>query len=367
MCVDLRYVNQGTIDDKYPMKRVDEILSKYSRADLLTTLDAVQGYYQIPMQAESIPYTAFVTHRGQYENVYMPFGLKCASQTFQRALDKILNPVRDCAGSYIDDICCHSKGDVSNHLYNLKRVLTVIRDAGLTLKLKKCKFLHKCINFVGFVIGGGVIKPNPEKVRALSLLKEPESKKQVRSVLGMFQYYHHHIPNFSMIALPLTEMTKKRCSNLFFLNDEQRNAFNTLKRALLDAVDLYSPRMDKPFVVHSDASEAVIAGCLSQRDENGKEVPISFVSKKLTDTQRRWSVIEKEAYAILYCLNQFDYYIYGNEVELYTDHNPLTYLTESAPKSAKLTRWCLGLQRWKVKLKYKKSKDNVVADCLTRV
>ena len=297
----------------------------------------------------------------------MPFGLKCASQTFQRALDKILTPVSDFAESYIDDVCCHNTGSFDEHLDCLRQVFTVIRKSGLTLKLSKCNFCKPKIKFVGHVIGQGVLEANPEKLRALLELPPPTTKKKVRSVLAMFRYYSTHIPNFSQIALPLVEITKKKQCNTFVLNDIQLSAFENLKHAIENCCKLYAPCYDKPFVIHTDASEHTIAACLSQFDSKGNDCPIAFSSKKLSDSERKWSVIEKEAYAIIYALKQYDYFIFGNTVELYTDHNPLTYIVDCTPKSAKLTRWCLGMQRWNVTIKYKNTKANVVADCLSRV
>lgn len=367
MCVDYRHVNKGTVDDKYPMKRVDDMIYKMSSAKFFTTLDCTQGYYQIPMEESSIPLTAFVTHRGQYENVFMPFGLKCASQTFQRALDKILSPVSDFAESYIDDVCCYSTNSFDEHLHCLEQVFSVIRKSGLTLKLSKCQFGKLHIKFVGHVIGQGVVEANPDKIRALLELPPPTTKKKVRSVLAMFRYYSTHIPNFSEIALPLVELTKDKQCNSFVLNDAQLSAFDKLKKAVENSCKLYSPCYDKPFVIHTDASEHTIAACLSQVDDRGRDCPIAFSSKKLSDSERKWSVIEKEAYAIIFALKQYDYFIFGNKIELYTDHNPLTYIVNCTPKSAKLTRWCLGMQRWNVTIKYKNTRANVVADCLTRV
>lgn len=249
----------------------------------------------------------------------------------------------------------------------LDKVFSVLLKAGLTLKLSKCKFVKPKLLYIGHIIRGGTIELNPEKVQALFSLGEPDTKKKVRSILAMFRYYSSCIPNFSEIVLPLVELTKKRQSSTFVLTEYQRSAFNNLKKALLNYVALHGPACDRDFIIHTGASNDTVAACLSQFDDNSVERPIAFISKKLSETQRRWSVIEKEAYAIVYALDHFDYFIYGMNVILYTEHNPLTYLIQCAPKSAKLTRWMLGIQRWNLLLKYKDTKSNVVSDCLTRV
>ena len=183
----------------------------------------------------------------------------------------------------------------------------------------------------------------------------------------MFRYYHGHIPNFLEITLPLTELTKKKFSNSVKLNDEQRSAFLRLEEALVKAKDLYVPRYDRKFVIVRDASQYTVAGVLSQYDDHGIEHPILFSSKKLTSTQINWSVIEKEAYAVIYSLYTFDVYVFGSEIELFTDHNLLTYLTSCSTSSAKLMRWYLAIQRYNIKIVHKSGKLNVFADCFSRM
>jgi len=197
-------------------------------------------------------------------------------------------------------------------------------------------------------------------------LKEPVSKKGVRSILAMFRFYCHLIPRFSEICLPLTDLTGKNKPKDVVLSEEARNAFLLLKKSLIDSTGVYSTRYDRKFIVTCDASDRSIAGCLSQLGDDGLERPIAFVSAKLNDTQSRWSTIEKESYACLYALKCFDVYIFGSEIELITDHNPLTYLVNCTPRSSKLERWILGLQRWSLVIKHRAGKQNVVADCLSR-
>ncbi|MGC2571010.1 MAG: RNase H-like domain-containing protein, partial [Candidatus Nitrosopolaris sp.] len=366
MCIDYRFINKFTKFDGYTLKRIDDIVKKVSKSNFLTSLDATQGYYQILMEEESIPYTSFVTHRGQFECVKMSFGLRCSSQSYQRAIDKILRPVSDCAEAYIDDVCCHTEGTFEEHLVQLSRVFDEIAKSGMTLKLAKCNFCKPELLFLGFMVGQNSIAPNPSKVQILIDLKEPETKKEVRSVLAMFRFYCHLIPRFSEICIPLSDLTAKSKPRVVKLNDEQRVAFNKLKQALIESARVYAPDYSKKFVITCDASERAVAATLSQTDQNGKERPVAFASAKLTETQTRWSAIEREAYACLFALKAFDVYIFGSEIDLVTDHNPLTFLANCTPKSPKLERWILGLQRWCLNIKHKPGKENVVADFFTR-
>lgn len=122
----------------------------------------------------------------------------------------------------------------------------------------------------------------------------------------------------------------------------------------------------KPFSIHVDASDYAVAGILTQTDEDGTERPVEFISSKLKPTQTKWSTIEKETYATIWALKKFRKWIFGKPVVVYTDHNPITYLTEAAPKNAKLMRRALAIQEYDVTFHYKMGSKNV-ADCLSRL
>ncbi|GFW84074.1 retrovirus-related Pol polyprotein from transposon opus [Trichonephila clavipes] len=144
--------------------------------------------------------------------------------------------------------------------------------------------------------------------------------------------------------------------------------FQTIQKAqLVKAPSLYTPDLSKPYQLYTDASATAIGACLSQNDEKGKENPIAFFSKKLTETQTRWATIEREAYAVIEALKRFDSWIFGVEIEVISDHNPLTYLTLTTPQSAKLTRWALALQRYNIAISYRKGVKHGNADALSRL
>ena len=204
---------------------------------------------------------------------------------------------------------------------------------------------------------------------AVKNMKVPKTKKQVRQILGFFSYFRDYIPNFSAIAKPLTDLTSKRITNQIPWGCAEQKSFDDLKDKLCQATEnaLYIVDFNKPFVIHVDASGHTVSGILSQPDEQMTERPVAFISKKLNKTQQMWSTIEKETYATIWALQHFRNWIFGKTVTLYTDHNPITYLTEAAPKSAKLMRWALAVQEYDVKFCYKAGKNNVAADCLSRM
>ena len=364
MCTDLRYVNSGTIDNAYPTPFPEELLLEISKANFITTLDCVSGYFQIPMRAEDVFKTAFVTHKGLFEWLVMPFGVKTASSTFQKVMNDVLFPHAEYANAYIDDTAVHSFSWL-DHLKHLEGVFKAFLDVGMTLRLSKSNFAKPLVTFIGHIVGSGKRCVQQDKVEAINTISEPANKKQLRSFLGMCSFYRTYVPRFSEIALPLTNLTKNDQPNTVTFARKHRDAFLMLKKRLCESVDLHSPCGDKPFIIHTDASDFAAGACLSQIIDE-VDAPISFVSAKFTDVQQRWSTIEKEAYAIIFALKKFDYLVFGRQIHLFTDHNPLQYITACTPKSAKLTRWALSLSRYNITIHHIKGTDNVVADFLSR-
>ena len=187
--------------------------------------------------------------------------------------------------------------------------------------------------------------------------------------MGFFSYFRQHIPNFAEIAKPLTDLTAKRVSAKIPWRSDQQQTFDELKRLLCKATiePLHIVDFSKPFDLIVDTSSFAYSAVLSQTNAEGVSVHVAFSSMKLTDTQQRWSTIEREAYAALMALKKYRSWLFGAKVTVHSDHNPLLCVTESAPKSAKLQRWSLSLQEIDVTFKCRAGRTNVAADCLSRL
>ena len=365
LCTDLRYVNSGTVNLPYPIPQTDHMLSKMAACNWITCLDCTSGFWQIPMKESDIYKTAMVTHHGLWEWMVMPFGCKTASQSFQRVMDDLLRPHSNYAHAYIDDTAVYSKS-WKMHMIHLEKVLKAFLESGMTLKLSKCKFCQSQVKFVGHMVGSGTRTVVQSKIDAIMAIPEPQTKKLLRSFLGMCNFYRAYVPNYSAVAVELTNLTSTKCSNKIVFNDAQRAAFEKLKQCLCTATTLYAPDCTKPYIIRSDSSDYGVGATLSQIGNDGIEHPIAFASAKLNDTMRRYSVLEREAYAVLFALKKFDTMVYGCKIILYTDHNPLQYLAINAPKSAKLTRWSLSLTRYDITVRHINGKENHAADYLSR-
>ena len=295
----------------------------------------------------------------------MPLGLKSAGYSFTRAVQLILQPIRDFTDSYVDDLSAFSD-EFETHLRDLKQFFGTIRSSGLTLNLRKCHFAKPEVKYLGHLIGSGCHRPDPDRLKAVSEMKPPATKKELRQMLGFFSYYRAYVKDFARIAKPLTDLTGKNQPTTLQWGDAQQCAFETLRRLVCEAPICSVPIPSRPFLLHTDTS-AVAVGCmLSQLDDDGVEHPVAYASLKLSPAQCAWSVIEREAFAIVWALGRFRNVIFCSHVTIYTDHNPLSYLCNSAPKSAKLTRWALALQEYDLSLKYTRGSCNSVADFLSR-
>ena len=368
IAVDYRYVNKHCEGDAYPLPNIEDVIQRVGKANWISTFDLKGAYLNVPVKPEHQWLTAFVWDEGLYEFKRAPFGQKGSGCTFVRVIQQVLQPIKEFADSYVDDISVFSN-QWRSHLTHLERFLQVVKDSGFTLNLKKTCLAQSQVKFLGHIIGSGQRRADPDKVKVVHEMRRPESKKQIRQVLGFFSFFRDYIPNFSAIAKPLTDLTGKRVPNRIPWGEPQEKAFQTLKsqlcKATVEALSIVD--FKKPFTLHVDTSDHTVAAVLTQVADDGTERPVAFASNKLNKTQKNWSVIEKESFAAIWALRKFRNWVFGKTVTIYTDHSPITFLTETAPKSAKLMRWSLALQEYDVIFRYKAGKNNAAADCLSRM
>ncbi|XP_044133676.1 uncharacterized protein LOC122926366, partial [Bufo gargarizans] len=342
-CVDYRRLNDKTVTDAYPMPRMDELLDRISAGKYLTTIDLCKGYWQIPLAEDAIPKSAFITPFGLYQFRVMPFGMKNAPATFQRMVDQLLGGLQSFACAYLDDIAIHSD-TWEAHLEHIGVVLDRIRGAGLTLKPDKCHLGMAEVQYLGHRVGCGKQRPEPAKIEAVANWPTPHTKTQVMAFLGTAGYYRRFVPDYSALAKPLTDLTKKKLPRQVLWSPECEVAFQALKTALVNAPVLVTPDPNKRFIVHTDASMFGLGAVLSQIGEDGGEHPVAYLSRKLLPREVSYATIEKECLALVWALKKLTPYLYGRAFTLITDHNPLVWLNRVSGDNARLLRWSLALQ-----------------------
>ncbi|XP_068111085.1 uncharacterized protein [Hyperolius riggenbachi] len=364
-CVDYRRLNAITTTDAYPMPRIDELLDKLAAASYLTIMDLSRGYWQIPLAPDAREKSAFVTPFGLFEFTVMPFGMKNAPATFQRAVNDLLAGMQDFAVAYLDDIAVFST-TWDEHLNHLSQVLERLSSANLTVKPSKCQVGMTEVQYLGHRVGGNTLRPDIGKVDAILAWPRPITKKQVQAFLGTAGYYRKFVPAYSTLAKPLTDATSKKHPKVVSWTPECEAAFQALKQALVSAPVLQAPDFRRRFLVQTDASDYGLGAVLSQVDEKGGEHPILYLSRKLLPREVAYSTTEKECLAIVWALHKLQSYLYGRSFTIITDHNPLTWLNRAAGTNGKLMRWSLSLQQYDFTIQHKAGSRHQNADGLSR-
>ncbi|XP_062839805.1 uncharacterized protein LOC103279995 [Anolis carolinensis] len=365
-CVDYRLLNKVTQTDTYPMPRLDDLLERIGNSKFISSIDLTKGFWQVPMAPQDQQKTAFRTQGGLHEFTVLPFGLKNSPATFQRLVDKVLSGLGSFCVAYIDDIGIFSNS-WEDHLKHLDLVLKRLKEAGLTIKASKCKLGNNTTKYLGHLVGGGCIRPDPTKVEAIHNWPIPKTKKQVRSFLGLAGYYRKFIPSFSDLAAPLSDLTKKKNPNQIIWTPNCQSAMDKLKKAITSNSVLKAPDFEIPFILTCDASDAGLGAVLSQKDPEGEDRPILFLSKKWHTHEYSMSTIEKECFSIIWSIKKLKPYLWGRKFILQTDHAPLKWLDNVKGTNNKLLRWSLTLQDFVYDIKHITGKKNVVADALSRV
>ncbi|XP_076454791.1 uncharacterized protein LOC143289631 [Babylonia areolata] len=299
-CVDYRRLNNVTVFDAEPLPDVEHLFSSLGKARYFSKWDLSKGYWQIPVREDIRPMTAFTIPSGQFQFTVMPFGLKNAAAVFSRMMRALLDPIgmKD-VHNFMDDMIASETWE--EHLSAIEAVFQRLEEANLSVRPKKCFIGFEELSFLGHVVWHGQILPEMDKVEKVMKAPVPETKTQVRAFLGLVGYYRKFIPNFSAIAFPLTNLTRKGAPNNVVWTPECDRAFKTLKGRLVSRPVLQLPDLSCQFVLRTDASDHGLGAVLLQEKE-GVLHPVAFASRKLSGTESHYSTIE-ECLAVVWATN----------------------------------------------------------------
>lgn len=362
-CVDYRELNKVTTFDAEPVSDPHLLMTQLSGDQYFTKIDLTKGFWQIPVVSADRHKTAFQTPFGLFQFKRMPFGLVSAPATFARMMRQ-LKLEESNAVHFFDDVLVHSPSWKS-HLKHVHKTLQKIVDYGLTIRPSKVFAGFRELEFLGFQVGAGFLKPTPEKVSKILSIPTPSTKKQVRSLLGLIGFYRRFVPNFSTVMAPLTDLTKGKGNSRIIWTPDCQNALDRIRQIMSAAPVLRLPCVEQDFVLQTDASDTGLGAVLLQEFE-GSLHPVSFASRKLLDRETRYSTIEKECLAIVWAVSVFARYLWGQCFMLQVDHRPLAYLNTAAYSNSRIMRWALSLQQFRFQIVPLKGEDNVVADILSR-
>lgn len=362
-CVDYRQLNAQTEDEVSQLPPIQETLRDLGTAQVFSSLDLRSGYWQVPMEEASIPYTAFTTPNGAtYEFVVMPFGLKCAPTTFQHLMVEVLaGYVGVFVNVYLDDIIVYS-GTHEEHAVHLQMVLERLRTHGLRCSLEKCHFGTGSLDYLGHRVTVHHNEPQAKHVQRIQDFPTPRTMKEVQSFLGTANWLREYVPHFAALAAPITSVVGKK---KFCWTNEAAEAFGLLKAALAEPLTLSRPDFNQRFRLQTDASQEGMGAVLYQVAENGTRKIISCSSAKFNPTERRYHVNEQEVLAVVWACKRYQAYL-QKPFTLITDSRALIWLKKYHCERAKLTRWALLLQEFSFDVVHCPGRLNQLPDFLSR-
>lgn len=354
--------------EQYPLPLIDDLFAGLSGGQKFSKIDLNQAYLQMHVEKESRELLTINTHKGLFRYCRLPFGITSAPALFQRAMDQILSGLQG-VQCYLDDILCTGAND-EEHLHNLDAILQRLKEYGLRVRKEKCEFLKPSVEYLGHVIDEKGLHTSPSKITAIVDAPPPENVSQLRSFLGLLNYYGRFIPNLASLLQPLHELLCQ--DKKWKWTSDCQKAFQNAKNALTTSEVLTHFNPSLPIQLACDASPYGVGAVISHVFPNGEERPIAFASRTLNKAESNYAQLEREALSIVFGVRKFHQYLYGRKFTLFTDHRPLTTILgphTGIPSLAasRLQRWALLLSAHSYDIKYRKSDSHCNADGLSRL
>ena len=369
ICGDYKVtINRAARLEKYPIPRIEELFASLAGGKTFSKLDLSHAYLQVPLDETSRRLVTINTHKGLFEYQRLPFGIASAPSIFQRVMENLLKGIpRVCV--YLDDILVTGSTE-EEHLSNLAQVLERLGTAGMRLKREKCAFMLDSVSYLGHVISSEGLRTGDLKVKAIVDAPDPKDLSELRSFLGMVNYYGKFLPNLATTLSPLYRLLRQ--SSAWRWGPKQKKAFRHVKKLLQSnrVLTHFDDRL--PLLLECDASPYGLGAVLSHRMTDGTERPVCFASRTLTKAEQNYSHLDKEALAIIFGVKKYHQYLYGRPFEIKTDHKPLTHIfheSKGVPSmaSGRIQRWALLLAAYDYRIHYRQGKANANADALSRL
>ena len=364
-CVDYRRLNSVTKFDSFPLSRIDDCFDTLGTTQpyYFSTLDLMSGFFQVDLDEESRDKTTFVTHRGTYRFKRMPQGLVGAPATFSRLVETVFRGLnwKICL-AYLDDIIVFSHS-FNDHIKHLTQVFDRLVSSNLKLKMNKCHFGKKQVQYLGHILSAQGISPDPQKVEAVASFPVPQNAKAIRSFLGLTGFYRRFVNKYTVIAKPLRDLLRK--GTKFVWLDEHEQAFKKLKEALINSPLLAFPEFNTPFKLYTDGSYSGIGAILTQ-SQNGLERVVAYTGRALNVHETNYPITEIEALSMIHAVSQFDVYLRHAPFTVYSDHSALRPLFQTKDATGRLGRWILFMQGYKYEILYRPGQNMGHADALSR-
>ena len=366
-------MNARTKKDSFPLPRMQETMESMVGAQFFSSMDLKSGFWQVRMSEKSRQYTAFtVGSLGVYEFLWVLYGLCNAPAMFQRLMQNCLGELNlTYALVYLDDVIMYSKTE-EDHLRRLQAVFEQFHEHGLKLKPSKCRFLCKQITFLGHEVSADGMTPGNLNLKGIAEMALPANYTEVRLFLGMTGFFRRFIKNYARIAKPLNDILEGEASKLkseaVTSPPEALDAFEKLKMCCMTAPVLAFVDFEKEFQLDTDASSEGLGAVLSQKQPDGKWLPVAFGSRELKGGEAKYHSSKLEFLAFQWAITeQFREYLQYRPFTVLTDNNPLTYVLMTPNLDTLGHRWVAALAGYNMTIRYLKGTDNKVADALSRI
>lgn len=370
VCLDTRRLNMALVDnDHFEIPMIRNVLDSLQGCSIFGEFDLAEAYLQFPLHPESQPYTAFTWGSEQYMFTCCPFGLSVMPSHFQRIMSFVFRDLRF-TFPYFDNIPFGSR-TWKEHAAHTQAIIDCLNSYNLRIKPSSVKIGQAQLNCLGHLLTDSGVAISPDKLSKIKDWPMPRTGKQLASFLGLITFVRQHVRHFADITAGL-EAVKRNKGDIEW-TPQLIKSFELIRHAIAHAPLLCFPDFNKPFYVATDASCLGIGGVLYQPTESDKEEMteqniIAICSKKLNDTQRRYSTYKKELYSIVYCLRQFHAYIWGHQqLVIVTDHMPLTYIRTSETLAHALQQWLDVILDYDFAIKHRPGVLHVLPDALSRM
>lgn len=369
LCGDYKVtVNPNLLVDEHPLPTIEELFSTMAGGDKFSKIDLAKAYLQLEVNQEDQHLLTLSTHKGLYRPTRLMYGIACAPSIWQRFMEQLLADIPG-VKVFLDDIKITASND-KLHLERLEEVLRRLDKHNMRINLEKSQFLRDSIEYCGYIIDRTGIRKMESKMEAIRNMKKPSSKEEVRSFLGLVNYYGRFIRNLSSIVYPLNRLLHKdvrfnfdaKCEAAFHQIKEQINSDTVLTH--------YDPKL--PVTLAVDASPTGVGAVLSHEFNNGVERPIQFASRTLNETQQRYSQVDREAFAIIFGVQKFYQYVYGRKFTLITDNKAISQIfspNKGLPvlSATRMQHYAVYLESFDYEIRFRNSKENCNADALSRL
>ncbi|XP_041376823.1 uncharacterized protein K02A2.6-like [Gigantopelta aegis] len=369
VCGDFKVTVNPVLEvDQYPLPRIEDIFASLAGGQRFSKIDLRQAYLQMEVDEKSRDLLTVNTEKGLYRFNRLVYGIASAPAIWQRAMDTVFQGLSG-VKCIIDDMIITGRSD-EEHLQNLENVLQRLEKYNLRIKLEKCEFFKDRISFCGHEIDMEGLHKTQSKIEAVVKAPKPENVSQLRTFLGLVNYYNRFLKDVSTVLHPLYELLRR--DKPWVWSDQCEEAFCAVK-ALITSPEVLTPyNPNLPIRLTCDASPVGLGAVLSHVMDDGVERQIAYASRSLTKAERNYSQIDKEALALIWGVKRFHTYLFGREFTLLTDHQPLVSMfhpRKGIPMTtaARLQRYALFLAGHNYRIEYKNTKMHGNADCLSRL